>query len=90
MDKFSPLIGGIVLLLIALEGMSITLTGKARVFRWISQQAKKAITAIWRWFWKTIRRAVRGILQFVWRQVRAFFRWLFNSNNQQGVQGGNP
>jgi hypothetical protein len=89
-DKFSPLIGGIVLLLIALDAASIILTGKARAFRWIGQQAKKAITAIWRWFWKTLWRAVRGILQFIWRQVRAFFCWLFNSNNQQGAQGGNP
>jgi hypothetical protein len=88
LDKLSSLIGGFVLLLIALEGLSITLTGKARVFRWIGQQAKKAITAIWRWFWRTAWRGIRYLARLVWRGVRAFFRWLFGQRQQP--QGGNP
>lgn len=89
MDNFSPMIGGIVLLLIAAEAGSIILTGKARVFRWIGGQAKKAIIVIWRWFWRTLFRAVRAILRFLWQQVREFFRWIFG-RQQPGAQGGNP
>lgn len=73
-DRLSGLIAGIILLLVVLEGCSIILTGKARAFRWISQQAKKAAIAIWRWLWQTLWRAARGILRFLWQQVRKFFR----------------
>ncbi len=87
MDKMSSLIGGIILFLIAFEGASIILTGKARAFRWMGQQAKKAITAIWHWFWRTAWRIVRSVLVFLWRNIREFFVWIFS---RQQPQGRNP
>jgi hypothetical protein len=68
-SEFVPLLGKLLVMLIALEAVCIIGTHKARVFPWLGRGIKKTAKWLWRKFW----RLIRWLVKVVWRGLRELF-----------------
>jgi hypothetical protein len=70
-SEFVPLLGKLLVMLIALEAVCIIGTRKARVFPLLGRGIKKMV----KWLWRTFRNLFRWLGKMLWRGLRELFGW---------------
>jgi hypothetical protein len=78
--EFIQLLGKVLIVLIALEAVSIVMTRKARVFPWLGRKTLQLGKWLWHKFWHILG----SFLRWFWKNVKDFFSWIFQE------QGGGP